>query len=183
MKGFIWSRASVYGLTCSINFFFSSLKWLMLRFYLNSTRVVSSSNVINSVCVLLLGEGRAVSACPLSVSHSPSKGVCRAGSRPRARSGRRFASSTTRGEGLHRFLTWWDCTGERCHEVFWKCCIVGPIILFFFFLVILIQAHNLHICDDLTLFADMASHFWVLKVKLWKFLTGTTMLKGKLIIT
>lgn len=63
---------------------------------------------------MLLGEGRAVSACPVSVPHSPGEGVDRAGSKPRRWSDRpggwlrgrwRGAPSSAGAERLYSLLT------------------------------------------------------------------------------
>lgn len=69
---------------------------------------------IKRVHVVLLGEGRTISACPVSVPHSPGEGVYRAGSRPRGRTDRpggllrggwRGAPSTAGAERLYSLLT------------------------------------------------------------------------------
>lgn len=44
------------------------------------------------------------------------------------------------------------------------------------------QVHQWLICDDLSPSAGTASHFWVLKVKPWKFSPGTMMSKGTSVI-
>lgn len=87
---------------------------------------LSYITVLSHVHVVLLGEGGAVSACPVSVPHSPGEGVYRAGSRPRGRTG--WPGGWLRGgwrgglpsagaEGLYSLFTRWGCSGQGCHEV------------------------------------------------------------------
>lgn len=75
---------------------------------------VTVFDLLHPVHFVLLGEGRAVSACPVSVPHSPGEGIYRAGSRPSGRTdgpggwlggGRSGASSTGGAARLHRLLT------------------------------------------------------------------------------
>lgn len=70
--------------------------------------------VLSHVYVIFIGKGRAVSACPVPVPHSPGKGVYRAGSRSRGWTDRpggwingRWTSgpSTAGAEGLYSLLT------------------------------------------------------------------------------
>lgn len=134
----------------------------------------------------------------MSLPHSPGEGVHRAGSGPggwtngpggRLRGRRRHAPIATGSERLYSFLTWWGCSGQGCYEVrdglLWLwfelmyehhvICFKNPAYFIFYY------CWFIH--DDLSPSAGMASHFWVLKAKPWKFSTGTMMLKCKSAVT
>ena len=168
------------------------------------------------VRVVLLGEGRAVSACPVSVPHSPGEGVYWAEPRGRTdrpggwlRGGWRGASSTAGAERLYCLLPWWGCSGQGCHEVrdgllwfnelSWRSkeqarrlnmnitesilkILHGIHLITTWILSYSTWVHKWLICGVLSLSAGMASHFWVSKVKPWKFSPGTMMLKCKSVI-
>lgn len=146
----------------------------------------------------LLGEGGAVSARPVSLPHRPGEGVSRSGSGPRGwtdrpagwlRGGRGRASFVAGDERLYSLLTWWGCSGQGCHEVSDELLLLHHVACYVKSTrevwIIMSQtrsycsSHRGVICEDLSPPAGTASDFWALKVKPWKFSTGTKMLKSK----
>lgn len=97
-----------------INFYLVVVYYFFFIYSAIYNLILSYLTVLSYLHVVLLGEGRAVSACPVSVPHSPGEGVYRAGSRPEGRAGGpggwlrggwRGDSSSTGAERLYSLLT------------------------------------------------------------------------------
>lgn len=134
-----------------------------------STNDLPKVTCLNWLMLLLVGEGGVVPAGPVFVPHSSGEGIYGPEWWPNWWISGRRRSVFAGPKGLHRLLPWWSCSGQRCHEVGER-----------------LRWQTGSLCSTWVksccfFSADMASHFWVLKVKTWKFATVTTTLKCEIV--